>query len=362
MKYNIFLIAILFVVSCNKEKLSQESVVDSNIVQRNQTELDTYIQTEFVQPYNIAVEYRWNTNTAPKGSYAYPPSPDKVQQVLKTIKALWLELYTLPNLGGANFFKGKNPIRIYMYGGKNLDRNGVELIHNPDENPIEMHLYDVNDFDPKDPVKVFILMRTVHHQFAKRLMELLPYDRDKFAQISASAYLSDTADLPEKDNPSAYLRSQSECSYSSDYRYMVDSETDYQNLLKSFYTVGKTYSVKTLNEDCTIIRTASNITAGTQANDAGFYTIHSMLSPEDDFAEIISANIMHTAAEITAAQEIAKTPDSSSAEDTAKAAQAYAALTQKQAMVEEYFKKEIKIDLKRLQLFSIQQIKTFLNQ
>src|SRR3712207_9445164 len=76
-----------------------------------------------------------------------------------------------------------------MYGGKNIDGNGVELLGNTEATTNEMFLYNVNDFDPKDEDKVFILMRSVHHHFAKHLMELFPYDRNKFLAISGSRYI-----------------------------------------------------------------------------------------------------------------------------------------------------------------------------
>lgn len=67
-----------------------------------------------------------------------------------------------------------------MYGGRNVDGNGMELLDNLEATTNEMFLYNVNEFNPQDEDKVFILMRSVHHQFARHLMELFPYDRSKF--------------------------------------------------------------------------------------------------------------------------------------------------------------------------------------
>ena len=46
----------------------------------------------------------------------------------------------------------------------------------------------------------------------------------------------------------------------------------------------------------------------------------------------------------------------------AEAKEAYAEITQKQAMVTDYFKKEIKINLTRMQTISVQRIKAYINQ
>lgn len=183
----------LLLAGCEQEAaLSDQSVVDLGAVQRNRTELDEWILNTFTRPYGIEIEYRWDKNVAQNGSYTYPPEAANVKSVLETIKALWIDLYTASDLGGEKFFLSKNPVKIYMYGGKNIDGNGVELLGNTEATTNEMFLYNVNDFDPKDEDKVFILMRSVHHQFAKRLMELFPYDRNKFLTISRNRYIEST--------------------------------------------------------------------------------------------------------------------------------------------------------------------------
>ena len=139
--------------------------------------------------YHLALwhccEYRWDKNTAPKGTYTYPPEVSKVKPVLEAIKYLWLELYSEPSLGGTNFWKGKAPLKIYLYGGKNIDGNGQELI-NSSAVGREFHLYNINNFDPRDKNKVYVLMRIVHHQFARLLGdEIYPYDRQAFFEYQS---------------------------------------------------------------------------------------------------------------------------------------------------------------------------------
>lgn len=57
--------------------------------------------------------------------------------------------------------------------------SGMELLDNPEATTNEIFLYNVNEFDPRNEDKVFVLMRSVHHQFAKHLMVLFPYNRNK---------------------------------------------------------------------------------------------------------------------------------------------------------------------------------------
>ncbi|MFK8301694.1 putative zinc-binding metallopeptidase [Capnocytophaga stomatis] len=368
MMKKIYIVISMALLGCSQEKLSDQSVVEANTVQRNYTELDTWIRNELTLPYGIEVDYRWNGNTAQKGSYTYPPEAENVQKMLEAIKFLWLETYTLNNVGGSHFMKEKNPIKIYMYGGKNLDAHGVELLANHTGTTAEMFLYNVNDFDPKDYEKVYVLMRSVHHQFAKRLMELYPYDRDKFLTIS-NKYVATTKDLPSREKLDTFIRKISDCQGDkdrTDFTYVISSQESYQAARLGFFSLGKFIEAdaKLYTENCELVPRRETIaTEGVIANRRGFFTIHSMISPEDDFAEVISAYLTHSSKEISDAITIGGTPlIPNDVEDERNAVIAREHLLQKQAFVEDYFKKEIKINLKRMQILSVQRIKSFVNR
>lgn len=304
---------------CEKEApLSDRSVVDSGAVGPEKTELDKWILDTFTLPYGIKVEYRWDKNVVQNGSYIYPPEVANVKSVLMAIKSLWIDLYTSPDLGGEKFFLGKNPLKIYMYGGRNVDGNGMELVDNPGATTNEMFLYNINEFDPKDEDKVFVLMRCVHHQFARHLMELFPYDRNKFLSVSRTKYIESTTPIA----------------------WVFKGETQGRRVF----------------------------VLARYANRKGFFTYHSFLSPEKDFAEIISSKLTNSPKDILKALAEAKTPYEAGPDQdlqneyNEQAARAYKELIEKQTLVEEYFNKEIKISLNYLQLRSIKQLKAFIKQ
>ena len=314
-----FLVTSFLLAGCEKEApLSDRSVVEAGAVEREKTELDKWILDTFTLPYGIEVEYRWDKNVVQNGSYIYPPEVANVKSVLKAIKALWIDLYISPDLGGEKFLLGKNPLKIYMYGGRNVDGNGMELLDNPEATTNEMFLYNINEFDPKDEDKVFVLMRSVHHQFARHLMELFPYDRNSFLSISRNKYIESTT-------PIAWIFK------------------------------GETHGRRVF-------------VLARYANRKGFFTYHSLLSPEKDFAEIISSKLTHTPKDRLKALTEAKTPYTAGSDQdlqneyNEQAVQAYKELTEKQKLVEDYFNKEIKISLNYLQLRSIKQLKAFTKQ
>ena len=305
------LLAITFgLVACHDDALSPQSVVEADASQHPFTELDQWIQDSITHPYGIAVEYRWNKHVAPTASYVFPPQSDNVKAVLQTLKALWLDLYTDAQTGGAKFLEGKRPLKLYLFGGDNLDTNGVPLLSHRTASNVEMYLFNVNDFQARDTASVYRLMRSVHHQFAKRLGEIFPYDRDKF-----------------------------------------------QSIAPQWYTHGSTADLRI---QLTLIKHPVDFyKPSAYARYHGMYTYHSILSPEEEFAEIISTHLMHTPRELNTIAKAVRTPlindpdPEQAAADKAYAEARYAEFVAKRDFVETYFQKTVGIPLPLLQTLSL---------
>lgn len=308
------LLSLCFFASCRgEEALSPHSVVDEGANVQPETELTQWIYEHYTRPYGIAVHYRWNKNTAPQGNYATPPSVEKVKPVLEAIKELFIGLYTDPEFGGVRFFKGRAPIALYLYGGRSTDLNGVDLMGNSQAPAIELHVYNVDAFDPTDKDKVYLLLRSVHHQYAKRLMELFPYDRDAFLAISRHRYTYST-------------------------KFMVPL---LGGAPAEFYGLNG------------------------YANTRGFYSLPAFLSAEDDLAEIISCTLLHTPKDIREAEKRAKTPDydpdpKMQEQYNKEAEEAHRELLAKQQFVQQYFEKVVKLPLRRLQVVSVKKMRNYL--
>ncbi len=307
----------LICVACSEDKLSGNSVIDENRTQIESTELDSWILNNITKPYGIEVIYRWEKNSNADGVYIYPPKIEKVRAVLEAVKELGLDTYLLKEVGGKDFLLGRSPIKLYLYGGGNPDENGVERLYNPQLTAAEMCIYNVNEFEPTDFDKVFVLMRSVHHQLAKRLMQFVSYDRDKFYAISGHRYTGTTEQIAA---PLGYAKTGKE-------RFGLDN----------------------------------------YANKRGFYTMLSFLSAEDDFAEIISSTLTSTPKEVYDAGVAASTPDTDvdpevNARYAKEAEQAYKEFIAKQTFVNEYVQKEWHINLKQMQVISVRRINNYINQ
>lgn len=293
--------------SCSREPLVQESVVEQYYPATSSSELTDWIASTFA-PYNIEVQHHWYKQNIPSGSIATPPRPEQVRPVLEAIKMLALDLYELPKAGGAGFLRDKGLLRLTLLGGSELQSSGVLLrlwyAHTASN---ELFAFDTNGFDPKDRASLYRLMRSIHHQIARRLIEHTPYDRDAFATISPNSY--GTLGL-------------------------APSRTEvYRRVGLSPY-----------------------------AHRRGFYTLHSMSSPEDEFAEIVSIMLMHSAVELDAAERTALTPTGEGVEAEQEAKQAHRAMLDKRAFVEQYFRSQLGISLSRLQILSQRQLALYYTQ
>lgn len=302
----VFMSAVLL-AACSKEELHEPSVIPDAVEQTE--ELDRWIQQTFTEPYNIEIVYRSGKMNMSPGDYA--PKTEKVMDVLKAIEALWVDVYSSGSVGGQDFLRGKMPLRIRLIGGKKLNIQGEELIANPSATGIDMYIYNVNDFDAKNEDDVFCLMRSVHFQFAKRLLELIPYDRDKFMTISKSRYMR---------TPQGVL-------------------------------IGDTKAKR---------KTAFDISF--YANKHGCYSSFGFSSPEDDMADMISVllthkpNVEQSILDNAAFYEIQKDDPVYTQQLIHEAEQAVSELTQKQVILKAYFDKNVGLSLKQLQLNSIDKL------
>ena len=309
------LLSLFVFASCAEDELSPDSVIDAQAGQTARTDLDEWIEDQLTEPYGIAVEYRWNKYTAPIQGFTTPPDTSRIREMLLTVKDLWIDLYNSSNTGGPDFLKDKKPLKIYLFGGPNLDGNGVELLHTPKSTHVEMYLFNVKTFSADNYLCVYKLMRSEHHQFAKRLMEVFPYDRNAYSRISKPLYTAGSTEFIAKR-----------------LKYMND-EMDLFGIVN--------YGL--IN---------------------GMFTYYSFLSAEDDLAEMISIHLLHTPKEISRLMEDARKPkvgpdDILYEQEKAALEARHQELVQKRDMMLEYFKKEVGIPLNVLQKLSLKKIKRY---
>lgn len=300
--------------SCNKDTTpTNESVVEIPRGRAELSELDRWIEATFL-PYGIEVVYQWDKNSVAYGSYAYPPSTERIKPALQTIKSLCLDLYDHQDHNGRPFLQGKTPLRIYLFGGKGMDNRGLELIASPNRSALELYVYNINTFDTRNDDALYTLIHSVHHQLIRRWMELYPYDRDAFRNLSDYSEVS--IDLALEGQRKARSARQ---------RFGVSSFT----------------------------------------NGDGFLTINGTLDSEMDFADIITANLCNHPEEIRSAFKRAAVPILVDEDPEVnkyydlKAKRAAESLQAKQAFVENYYRKVVGRRLSEMQIRSLELINNY---
>jgi len=241
-----------------------------------------------------------------------------VRPVLEAFRRLCLESFAADGLDRPNLLLGRAPLRLQLYGGAFRDENGMARLYLPSVgSTAEMALFNVNAFSPGDEGQVYALARSGLHQLCKHLTAVLPYDRDAFGRISAQRYTHTTAALVA---PWSYTTTPQQ-------QFGLDS----------------------------------------WANKRGCLTMHGMVSAEDDFAEMLSATLCATPAQVQAALTEAATPDTDidpevNARYAEEAKQAYRELTAKQELVDQYVRQVWNLDLRRLQAKTVRRLHSYVQQ
>jgi substrate import-associated zinc metallohydrolase lipoprotein len=227
----LFLANILLLNACSNETPLKESQLD--ISKPNMTDLDKWVETNYLNSYNIRVVYKWDQNAVDQNRFLFPPTEEKVQSALEIVQKIWLQTYS--TVGGADFVKKIAPREIVLVGGRNMNTNGTITLGLAEAGQrISLFETDFIDRKKREDVKRFI--RTIQHEYVHILNQYKPIDEKSFSKIS-TAYTSNwyaisDAAAREKGFISAYAQS----NFMEDFAEMgasmlVDSKAEYEALI-----------------------------------------------------------------------------------------------------------------------------------
>ena len=205
----IFAFVSIFFISCNNDDEIIGSIIE--IPEESASELDQWIDSTFRVPYNIYVEYKWNSSDVDQSKDIVPPKEELVKPFLKTVLKVWLKTYTSVSETGEGFMKNYSCRKLKLIGSGSYNSGSVTL--GLAENGYKITLYTVNDFNLDNGVSRSDLreyFRVMHHEFGHVLNQRKPYDED-FQNITG-AYTSDWTSINDNEARelgfiSAYARS-----------------------------------------------------------------------------------------------------------------------------------------------------------
>lgn len=184
-------IAVLFLTlailsSCSNDDQVGESQLNYN--QPTKTALDNWIGINYLNPYNINVQYKWNQNTVDNSRYLFPPLVSSVQPALEIVKKIWLDSYK--TIGGPDFVKKIAPREIVLIGGVNLNSVGTRTLGIA-EGGQRVTLFETDYIDKTNRANIKEFIHTIQHEYIHILNQNKPFDEKAWAVITPVGYTAD---------------------------------------------------------------------------------------------------------------------------------------------------------------------------
>ncbi len=176
---------LIFTMSCGDSDPVGESQIDTS--QPNLNDLDIWLRQNFIAPYNIDIQYKWNINETDIDRYLHPPFESSVQPVAEALLKTWIEPYT--TLGGENFIKEIAPRQFTLSGGFNFNPNSPTITLGVAEAGSKITLFNIDYLDFTDINSVKQPLKTVQHEYGHILNQTVPID-PIYGQINPENYNS----------------------------------------------------------------------------------------------------------------------------------------------------------------------------
>lgn len=224
---------VLFASCANEEPLT-ESQLDYSIP--NKTELDKWIDSGFLDPYNIKVYYEWNQNLVDNNRFLFPPTVEKVQPALEVVKKIWIDSYS--TIGGADFVKKISPREFVLVGGTNLNTSGTITLGLA-EGGQRVTLFQIDYLNRKSRADVTEFIHTIQHEYVHILNQTKPFDVQAWAKLTPSGYTTSWYIQPLATSRSlGFITSYARLSVHEDFAEMAStiltsSKAEYEAILAS---------------------------------------------------------------------------------------------------------------------------------
>ena len=151
-----------------------------------QTETDRWLYENYVVPFNIDVEYKWDaTDMMPSiDKQLVPVDEELVIPFMQVMYDVWFSPYE--QTAGLDFVKEITPKKVVLVGSPEYEFGAIKL--GQAEGGRKILLLNVNGFDPSDAANVKEFLHTIEHEFAHILHQTVLFDKN-YEKISAGNYL-----------------------------------------------------------------------------------------------------------------------------------------------------------------------------
>lgn len=204
--------SVLVLASCAKYEVSSESIFKEE--NHRYTEFDSWLQRNYVEPYNVRFEYRMPDRETSFNYWVSPPNIKESIMIAKLIKFTTLEAMVEMMSSGdetedpALFVKSYFPKVLFLVGSFEISSSGSTALASA-ENGLQINILGVNFFEyHKDAERI---AGTMLHEFT-HILDGIHGSPAEFKDITLSDYVGDrytslTDDPYQKGFVSNYARS-----------------------------------------------------------------------------------------------------------------------------------------------------------
>lgn len=187
----------LSLTSCEKDKIEDQSVITVDNYQKN--EFDKWLEVNYVNPYNISFKYRYEEIESDYDYYTVPADMDMSIIMAHLVKYLCIETYN--EVAGIDFTRANFPKMFYLDGTWHFRNNGSYELGTA-EGGKKICLMGINylgsvldgTYDPNYSIADglnFYYIKTIHHEFTHILNQNRDYPK-AFRMVTGSSYVSDS--------------------------------------------------------------------------------------------------------------------------------------------------------------------------
>lgn len=191
--YSLLLASVgLSLTSCSEDKLSDQSVIATKTTSANA--FDKWLEANFVVPYNIEFQYRYEDNESDMQYYDVPADSAQSVKLAHIVKYTCVEAYD--RVAGIEFTRTYFPKMFSLLGEFEYDNSGTMKLGTA-EGGKKIRLLGVNHLERyiTDRANLNELyLKTIHHEFVHIVNQTKDYPRE-FDQVTP-LYVSDTWSTP----------------------------------------------------------------------------------------------------------------------------------------------------------------------
>ena len=206
-------------VSCSEDDLSSESIITADKVER--TPLDYWLDANFVEPFNIAVKYRYEYNETNNSYYTVPARYDDAVLMAHILKYCCVDAYV--DVAGLDFTRRYFPKLFYLEGEWHYRNNGTFELGTAEggRKIFLMGLNYLSGYYSDVETLNYYYMKTIHHEFTHILHQTVEFSAAY--QLITPDYKTDKWSNPEfKDYlVRGFISDYAQSNYHEDFAEMV---------------------------------------------------------------------------------------------------------------------------------------------